>query len=367
MAVITSTSGTRSPRPRGAQRGPLLHPETVLLVDHHRAEGREPHALRQQRMGAHHEGDRTVGETREHAAPLGGGRAAGEERHLERPLPQQAGRIVETEAFEQGAHPGRMLFGEHLGGRHQRALVAGLHRSEQHRHRHHRLARTHVALQEPVHRGGAGHVGADLGHGPFLCGGERVREAGDEALHQAGPAGIGGLGVRDAGGGTLHLLLASHQRELDPEEFVEHQPVAGPLDVAEVLRGVDAPHRRPARLEVPALEDGRRHRVGDATGPAPAQRLRHPPGDLPRGEPGRVGLRVDRHDPAGAVAHEVDHRVRHLALALEQLHPAEHRHVHRGGAELALPPRLVEERAAETAAVVAHLGTHHHPAALHPA
>ena len=56
-----------------------------------------------------------------------------------------------------------MLLGEHLGRRHERALVAALHRDEQRGERDDRLARADVALEQPVHRRGAGEVVRDLG------------------------------------------------------------------------------------------------------------------------------------------------------------------------------------------------------------
>ena len=45
-----------------------------------------------------------------------------------------------------------MLLGEHFGRRHERALVAALHRDEQRRERDDGLARADVALQQAVHR-----------------------------------------------------------------------------------------------------------------------------------------------------------------------------------------------------------------------
>ena len=56
-----------------------------------------------------------------------------------------------------------MLPGEDFGRGHQHGLVAVGH-GQQHRvDGHDRLAAAHVALQQPVHRHAAGHVGGDLG------------------------------------------------------------------------------------------------------------------------------------------------------------------------------------------------------------
>ena len=61
-----------------------------------------------------------------------------------------------------------MLFGQHFGRSHKRALVAALDGVQHGRHRHKRLARPHIALQEAVHRDGPGQVEGDLGIGPLL-------------------------------------------------------------------------------------------------------------------------------------------------------------------------------------------------------
>ena len=64
--------------------------------------------------------------------------------------------------------------------------------------------------------------------------------------------------------------------------------------------------------EVVAVEHPVGHRVGEAPRLRAAQRLVHPVADLPGGQAGLLGLRVDRHDAAGPVADEVDDRVGHL-------------------------------------------------------
>ena len=68
VAVITSTSGTASPAPFVAQRGPLLDAEAVLLVDDDHAEAVEVDRLLDERVGADGDVDRAVGEAGEHVA-----------------------------------------------------------------------------------------------------------------------------------------------------------------------------------------------------------------------------------------------------------------------------------------------------------
>ena len=77
-------------------------------------------------------------------------------------------RIGHGHPVEQGAHAGGVLLGEHLGRRHQRALVTALHRGEQRRDGHDRLAGADVALQQPVHRVRSGEIGLDLADRPAL-------------------------------------------------------------------------------------------------------------------------------------------------------------------------------------------------------
>ena len=69
-----------------------------------------------------------------------------------------------------------VLLGEHLGRRHERALVAALHRGEQRGERDDRLARADLALQQPVHRRRAPRGRGDLGDRARLVAGERERE-----------------------------------------------------------------------------------------------------------------------------------------------------------------------------------------------
>jgi len=147
----------------------LLDAEAVLLVDDHDTERRELHSLLDQRVRADDEVDPPVGQPGQHITALVAGDAVGEERDPQRALAEQ-GRtaVLDGEAVEQLGHRRRMLLGQYLGRRHQRALMAALHRREQRRHRHHRLARAHIALQQTVHRVRPGQVGLDLLDGAAL-------------------------------------------------------------------------------------------------------------------------------------------------------------------------------------------------------
>ena len=86
---------------------------------------------------------------------------------------------------QQPPDAGGVLLGEHLGRRHQRALVAALHGGQQRGHGDDGLAGADVALQQPVHRVRRGEVGVDLGDHPAL--GVRQREA-QRGVEAARPA-----------------------------------------------------------------------------------------------------------------------------------------------------------------------------------
>ena len=157
----------------------------------------------------------------------------------------------------------------------------------------------------------------------------------------------------------LERALALHERELHPQQLVEDEPAAGARVARPSIRARGSP-RAPARGSTrrSRCSTAVGHRIGDARGRHRASALLDQPGDLPRREAGLLGLRVHRHDPAGAVADEVDHRVGHGEPAAVRLGPPEERNL-QAGVELSLPPRLVEEHEPEPARLVARLDCDH--------
>ena len=124
-----------------------------------------------------------------------------------------------------------------------------------------------------------------------------------------------GRDVLDALAGLLDAALAEHERELDAQQLVEHQPAPRLLRLAHRLGLVDA--RRTRRC-------GRRSRAGRAPSPGSGstnslrapQRLAHPAAEVLRVEPELVGLRVDGGDLQPVVlVEQVDLGVGHLELA----------------------------------------------------
>ena len=174
--------------------------------------------------------------------------------------------------------------------------------------------------------------------------GEGERQVVEEAADQVAAQVVG-----HAHRGPFELALAPDERDLHPQQLVEHQPAPGRGRLAERVRPVDAVQGGAAPDEAELVEQLPGHGLVELAGPA--QRLLDPAADLPGGQARLLRLGVDGDDPSGAVAHEVDHRVGHLAAALELLELAEDD----GGGpllELGRPPRLVEEGAPQVARAV---------------
>ena len=181
---------------------------------------------------------------------------------------------------EQRADGREVLLGQHLGRHHQRALVPALHRRQQGGQRDHGLARPDVALEQAVHGEGPGHVGHDHGQRPALGLRQLVGQAGQEARHQRVAHRARDLAGRHVvvqrAGVDLEGAAAQHQRELQAEELVEHEPAPGGLDHVERLGRVDGPE---GLGPLPQVERGR------ATRRAGGRRTRRPARAPPRRTP----------------------------------------------------------------------------------
>ena len=256
-----------------------------------------------------------------------------------------------------------VLFGQHLGRRHERALVSALHGDEERADGDHGLARADVTLQEPVHRVPLGQVDHDLADRTMLRPGEVVGKALAEAVDEMARATARTHGVRDPDRGPLELLLAPHELELHPQQLVEHQATAGVGGGAHRVGSVDVGEGDGPIDQVESSAQRRVERVGEVAGPP--QHLLEEAGHVPAHDPGLLALRVDGHDPRRLVADEVHHRVRHLPLPLVLLDPPEEDHV-AALLQLSLPERLVEERHPEVPGPVGHVGGDQGPAVAGP-
>ena len=161
VAVITSTCGRGVGL--GAQRGPLLDPEPVLLVDHHQPEVGELHAGAEQGVGADHDAGLARG-------GAGQWRRASDAADIDPVISttpvrdRPAASSVPPSARSPSSRGDRLqvLGGQHLGGRQQRGLAAGVDDGQHGPQRHQRLARADLALQQPLHRLRPGQLGHQL-------------------------------------------------------------------------------------------------------------------------------------------------------------------------------------------------------------
>ena len=160
------------------------------------------------------------------------------------PARQAAGAL---QVAEQGAHRREVLFGQHLGRHHERALVPALHGGEQRGERDDRLARADVALEEPVHRERTRHVGDDHRQRLALGAGELVGQAGEESCDEGPGHGARHLPgrhvVAERPGVGLERAPAQDERELQAEQLVEHEAPPGAVACVERFGQVDAVER----------------------------------------------------------------------------------------------------------------------------
>ncbi len=183
-----------------------------------------------------------------------------------------------------------MLLGQDLGRRHHRRLIAGLDRGEHGQCGHDRLAGADVALEQPVHRVGRGHVGADLRPHPLLGAGERPRQRRAQTAHERARR------VQRDAASPGRARAQDGQAELEQQEVLEGQPADGRPPLALAVWEVRAPQRDRKADEVAPAPEGLGQCLGDVGG----VRLDEPPlqrAQRALGQPLRGG--VDRHQRAG--------------------------------------------------------------------
>ena len=120
--------------------------------------------------------------------------------------------------------------------------------------------------------------------------------------------------VLDAHARGLDHALAQHQRQLDPQQLVEHEAAARLLRLSHRLGHVHATERRRAVDEVVPVEHPGGQRLDELS--RASQRLGDPAAEIPRVQAQLVGLRVERRDlQTILLVEEVDLRVGQLLLA----------------------------------------------------
>ncbi len=146
-----------------AQLGALGNPKPVLLIDYHQPEIRELNLLLNERLRSDDDLNRINAQPVVNLPLL----------RFRRRAEKQANRVIVPQQF--GNAP-IVLLGQYRGGRHERGLRPRAHCNRHRQRGHHRFAGTDVTLQQAVHRRGAGHVGADVGHRALLRAREHVRQ-----------------------------------------------------------------------------------------------------------------------------------------------------------------------------------------------
>jgi len=123
--------------PLATQGFPLAHSESMLFIHNRQPQILEFNAALDKCVRSHHEPHRAVGETRSDTGPIA--RRRGQQVDIE-------GRV-----FKERRHRPGVLFGEEFGGRHQGRLVAALQHQPKRKRCDHRLAATHITLDQPGH------------------------------------------------------------------------------------------------------------------------------------------------------------------------------------------------------------------------
>ena len=171
----------------------------MLLVDDGQRQVLELHLLLDDGVGAHHQGGFAARHQRQHGGAFFLFLPAHQPGHTAAACGQQG--------FEPADHLGKVLLGQDFGGRHQRALPAGVHGQARGQGRDHGFARAHITLQQAVHGHGAGQVGGNFFAHAALGGGEAEGQHGQQLLMQRQGAIGGFLGAQY--GRTQHVACAA--------------------------------------------------------------------------------------------------------------------------------------------------------------
>ena len=274
-----------------AEPGPLPDAKPVLLVDDHQPQFRELDPLLDEGLGADDELGRPVGDLCERLPPLGGGEGAGQQL----PLDPAVGEIALDRLG--------MLAGEDFGGGHEGGLVPSRDGLQQGIQGDHCFARSHIGLQQAVHRPPRGEIFRDLGDGAILPRGEREGEQpADAGIDLRSPRQHRGLGL------GLEGPAAEGDPQLKLEQVLMHQAVPALLVLLGGLRQVHPPQRGGEGGKLPAIAPGFGEWVGDQAGvlldhlPDQPAEVVHPQslGEVVAGEHPAVGLRVIGVEPLHA-------------------------------------------------------------------
>ena len=160
-------------------------------------------------MRADHNRDMAGGEPFQQRAPHPSSQPSGQPGNLDTQFAQPAPKIMV------------MLFGQQLGGRHQRGLGTDGHGPQSRHGGYHGFTGANIALQQTQHRMGLAEVGGDLFPGALLGAGQGKRQLFQESLTELAVSGQRWRGL------SLRSLAQASQAQLVSQQFLECQPAPG--------------------------------------------------------------------------------------------------------------------------------------------
>ena len=254
---------------------------------------------------------------------------------------------------------GVVLLGQHLGRRHQRALVAALRRRRAAPSPPRRSCRCPTSPCSSRCIGWGPARSASISAIARRCApGQRERQPLVEAPHQ-----LAADDVADAERPRARAPACAARARAAPAAARRRRGGAGPRSFSAIVSGRWMPKQRGRRSTSPSRSPHvPGHRVGDAPVLAAPQRLLDELGDLPGVEGHLLALRVDRHDAAGPVADQVDDRVRHLERRRGSTSALPNSATCRPGASWRSRHGWLKNTTREPARLVADRGRHHRPA-----
>ncbi len=261
----------------------------MLLVDDREAQAVEKDALLDERVGADDDLRLPGGDAGQRLRALPALDGGGEELH------------TVGAALQQPPQGEEVLLGQDLGRSHEGRLVAVLQDDDHREKRHERLARAHVALDQPVHGVGGPQVVRDLAQHPPLRPGQGK---GKDPLHRL----AGGVPDLESGAPPLgaHADAAPGEADLEEEQLLQDEPhVPRRAEGVQPLErvGVAGQMHAPERLAAADDREPLAHVGGDRVGEVGGHLLREVREDPPQRLDGeRPELLVDGDEAAGVDA-----------------------------------------------------------------
>lgn len=222
------------------------HSEAVLLVYNGKPQLPVNHRILYQGVSPHYQREAPVGQAGEYRPPLLPSGAPCEQGALQTRGGQVLTKIV------------KMLAGKHFGGSHYTGLIPVADGKKAAEHRHHRLPRAYVPLQEAVHLTASGHIRPNLFYHPLLCASKFVRQSLVASVECSSD-----LRHRYAFRLTAADIFLLEETQLEVEEFLELHPVTGGFEGCGIRREMYVFQCKSEGAEMPFRHKAARERLGD--------------------------------------------------------------------------------------------------------